>query len=277
MEHPRSLVFLRIPKSGGATMLSIVKRQYPQHAVCSLDARRVHEAAEAFKARPEAERHRVRVLQGHMQFGLHAYLAQPSTYITVLRNPVERVISHYYYVCRKPSHYLHDAVMKQRMSLETYVRSGITNEVNDGQTRDLSGTMLTVPFGATTAEHLDLAQRRLDESFSVVGLAERFDETLMLLKSTFGWGYPVYVRHNVTEHRPERRALPQSAIAAIEASNRLDLALYAGARERFQTIVRAQPEKFHRELATLRRLNRAATLAYPVYRSLRSLSPRRAA
>ena len=38
------------------------------------------------------------MFKGHMLFGLHAILPQPATYITVVREPVDRVISSFYFM-----------------------------------------------------------------------------------------------------------------------------------------------------------------------------------
>ena len=39
---------------------------------------------------PPARLRKTRMFKGHMLFGLHEILPQPSTYITVLRDPVDR-------------------------------------------------------------------------------------------------------------------------------------------------------------------------------------------
>jgi len=51
----------------------------------------------------------------------------------MLRNPIDWIISHYYYVRRIPRHYLYNRVVSQNMNLEEYVMSGILSEINNEQ------------------------------------------------------------------------------------------------------------------------------------------------
>ena len=62
-----------------------------------------------------------------------------SKYITFLRDPVERLISHYHYVLRRPKHYLYEQVVKDGLSLSDYVTSDISPELSNHQVRMISG------------------------------------------------------------------------------------------------------------------------------------------
>src|SRR5690606_18742995 len=127
------------------------------------------------------------LIKGHMPFGVHEYLPNESTYITMLRDPVERVISHYDYVLRRTTHHLRARIIESNMDLEAYVTSGITHEMDNGQVRLLSGHDDDLPFGACSELHLQQALRNLREHFSVVGLAERFDHSILLMQHALGW------------------------------------------------------------------------------------------
>jgi len=173
-----TLIFLHIPKTGGSTLRNLIKRNYKGQPIFSIDGRRARKSIEAFKKLPEAQRKSFKVLQRHMLFGLHEFLSSPSTYITMLRDPIERIISHYYYVLRDPEHYpyLYKKVKSQNMSLnislKDYVISGISTELDNGQTRLLSG-MKNVDFGCCPREMLEIAKKNLREHFAVIGLMER--------------------------------------------------------------------------------------------------------
>jgi hypothetical protein len=135
----KSLIFLHIPKAAGTSLHRIIGRQYPQPSIFSIDGADVYGSIEEFKGLSESQRARIACLKGHMPFGLHRYLPQPCAYITFLRDPIDRIVSHYYFVLRTPSHYLYEQVTSQRMTLDDYVRSGISGELSNGQTKLLAG------------------------------------------------------------------------------------------------------------------------------------------
>lgn len=105
----------------------------------------------------------------------------------MLRDPIDRVISHYYHVINRPKHYLYKAVTSRNMNLAEYVRSGLSHEANNGQVRQISGVE-AVFFDREPVSPgvLDVAKRNLSEHFHGVGLLERYDESLILFKKLLG-------------------------------------------------------------------------------------------
>src|SRR5262249_32296132 len=152
--------------------------------------------AEFIGLSPEAKAG-IRVLAGHMPFGLHQSLPQTAWYVTFLRHPMERCISHYCFVLQQPSHYLYERVAGGRMVLRDYLRSGVAAELDNGRPRYLSNA-LDLPFGQCGREHLETAKQNLRRHFAVVGLVEQFDESLLMIKRRFGWGRVYYTRRNIT-------------------------------------------------------------------------------
>lgn len=256
-----AVVFLHIPKSGGTTLHAIIERQYPSDRIYTVDGAHVRESIAAFKALSEAERRRLLVLKGHMSFGLHAWLPQPSTYITLLRDPVERAISHYYHILRTPHHTHHPTVVSQngetRMSLHDFVLAGVSRIVDNGQVRALcagegDGTS-DVPYGGCTAEMLAQAQTHIEGYFTLVGFTERFDETLVLLKRAFGWKVDTYMRRNVGKNRPATESVPPETLRLLADMNEFDIALYRYAEERFEAAIAGLGDSFTADLNSYRR------------------------
>lgn len=108
--------------------------------------------------------------------------------------------------------------------------------MDNSQTRALSGDLST-PFGACSERMLEEAKRNLEEHFAVVGLTERFDETLVLLHRTFGWSRLHYVRVNVAPRRAADAPVPQGALELMREQNWLDRQLYEWAARRFGDLV----------------------------------------
>ena len=132
-----------------------------------------------------------------MVYGIHTAVPRPSTYVTLLRHPMARVISGYKSARYWPGHRLYETVNERQMDLAEYVRSGIALEMDNSMMRAITGNVST-PYGECTDGMLEHAKRLIATEYAVVGLTERFDETLMVLGRTFGWSRLCYVRANVS-------------------------------------------------------------------------------
>src|SRR5258707_12286863 len=93
----KALLFLHVHKTAGTTLHRIIEREYNPFHIYTIEGGRVEWSIDHLKKLPEWRRAALRVVKGHMSFGLHEFLPQPSTYITFLRDPVERCISSYFY------------------------------------------------------------------------------------------------------------------------------------------------------------------------------------
>jgi len=230
----RNLIFLHIPKAAGTTLHSILESHYPPENTYSIYDPDVE--AKTFAALPREKREPIRLLKGHLAFGLHESLVGETTYITVLRDPVDRITSHYYYAKRYPTHYLHKQVIERNMTLADYASARLSDELDNGQVRMLAGIvddkMLAV--GACGPDLLKRAQQNIERYFAVTGLAEQFDESLALMAIQLGWDWtPAYRKLNVA---PERGGCDAQTRAAIERANPLDCELYAWSKSRFEKL-----------------------------------------
>jgi hypothetical protein len=249
----KAVIFLHIPKAAGTTLHQIIDRQYPQRAIFSFNADAIT-SVEQFKNLPEAQKSQIQVVKGHMGFGLHQYMSQPATYITILREPIERVISYYYHVLDNPAHYLHEEVTKDHVGLEAFTSDQLTAEIDNGQTRLLAGPefMWTIPYGKCTPDLLEIAKQNLINHFLVVGVADQFDKTLILLKIALGWKNLSYKRSNVNVRRPEKQSISSQARANIEKDNPFDIQLYKFAQQLLKEQIRRNRFRFTVEYARFR-------------------------
>jgi hypothetical protein len=202
-----------------------------------------------------------------MLYGLHEHLPPPTCYITLLRDPVERAISHYYYVLRRPEHDLHAEVVSRRMSLEEYADRASPAELRDGQTRMIAGLGDSAPL---SVEALEIAKEHLTRHFAVAGLTERFDESLLIMQKRFGWRNVFYLRRNVAPNRPPERVISPASRQVIRERNPLDAALHQFAGEQLERQVQAAGPSFQWDLRQFRVANRLYGLATMSYSAARS-------
>lgn len=269
---------MHVPKAGGTTLHSIIDKQYKKDEIFYIKADKTHEEAfQSVEALDKEARDKLKVIKGHMPFGLHKYLSQPFTYITYLREPVKRVISNYYYLINSPDHYLFKEVAGKNMSLEDYVRSDLTNEVDNYQTRMFSGMNIDrflfgkVPIVDCTQEDLLRAKQNLDKYFCLVGLTNQFDESLLLLKRYFGWSRVYYFKRKETDYK--KNEVSQNTMEVIKSRNELDEELYTYAKDKFSSLLEIQNNGFHDDLRKFKRNNemygRVMKFTYNIYSSIK--------
>lgn len=267
-----TLIFLHIPKTGGTTLQWALKRQYGREGTFCVRGDLDGVAAELDALEPE-ERRRIRVIHGHMGIGLHQRLPGPARYFTMLRHPVDRVISHYYYVRRRPHHHLHEPIAAG-MSLQEYVETGaggLSKELDNGQTRVLAGEVpRAAPLGGCTRDMLETARHNLDTLFGGVGISERFDESLLTFRRAFDWNLPFYVTRNVTKARPAVEEVDDATVRVIRRHNELDLELYEHGVRQLEDRIREAGPLFPVQLRSFRGLNRAYNGARSVRQRLAS-------
>ena len=226
-----AIIFLHVPKTAGTTLNRLIELEYPISQMYSVDPVLFEWSAAHLWKLPQARLGKMRMFKGHMLFGLHEVLPQPATYITVLRDPVERTLSAFYYMRSYKLHPFYWKLRRKNWTLEEYVERTTRDNV---QCKILAGAEY---HGPCTPEILEKAKQHMDRHFSVVGLSERFEESLALMKLRFGWQLKPYSTFNVTRSRPKKGDLAQSTLDLILERNSFDVELYRLAVQRFEADV----------------------------------------
>ena len=229
-----ALIFLHIPKTAGTTLNRIIEWQYDPRLIFTVDPHRFRATVKRFHTFSEERRRSYQLVRGHLVYGIHELLPQRATYITMLRDPVSRFLSSYQFILRRPLHPLHRKMKKQRLAPQDLIR--LTPESQNLQCRFISG----IGKGGRCDERvLEMAKANLKSSFRVVGLSERFHESLLLMIAAFGWKVPFYENHKVAKVRP---AVDAGVAELIREHNRLDVELYQFAYELFEAQLRQNQE-----------------------------------
>ena len=252
MVDREALVFLHIPKTAGTTLNRIIDWQYSPLAIFTIDPYRIRATPQRLKQLPEKRRRALRVVRGHMLYGIHNFLPQGATYITMLRDPVARALSAYYFVLRRPLNPLHRKLKRERLSIEDCLR--LFPDRQNLQCRFIAGVEDTA---IEDERLLEMAREHLRKSFTVVGISERFEESLMLMATTFGWEISSYDNCKVSKTRPQ---IDPGTMEMIRDHNRLDLELYEFGKALFEESLRKKGAAVKEGLAGLRALQKPSSL-----------------
>jgi hypothetical protein len=211
MEHnDKLLIYMHIPKTGGTTLKNIINKQFePGETWFHM------EKDMPPKLNQKSKENSLKCVGGHCWYGLHKQFSKEYTYFTMLRNPIDRVISEYYYILERPHHKDHQKVMA--MDLMGFMEQFPLKSTNQ-HTRRISGNI--------SSPHLQTAIENIHKDFAVVGLTEMFDESLFLMKQSFGWNDIDYEKVNITKKRPSINQIDEKVRSELERKNELDMALY---------------------------------------------------
>jgi hypothetical protein len=160
---------------------------------------------------------RYKIVHGHFYGTKYKSLPGRKYYVTFLRDPVERVISNYFYIKSNPSRSHPDAISihRRNLSLEEYVESA---ESRNLQARFLAG--------------LDL------DRFQFVGITEHYNRSISLFNKLFGVNLRGDVHQNVTRARPSIDMIDPLLRKRIITLNERDVALYAEGVDHFRRMLR---------------------------------------
>ncbi len=241
------LVFVHIPKTAGGTATSMFSEAFTKRAIhhggnfFRGPARTVAKVSRRAGGWESWQRAGGRLTVGHVPYGLFRANLPPGTrYLTFLREPVDRVLSHYYRhrhatEADEPSDEPESSSVGLKIrtsSLEVAFAEHDFPELNNLQTRFLCGD--PEPTGILPASAVEAAKESL-RGFAFVGIQERFTESIALLQRILGLGpVPVGVSRHVNPDRPGLDQLNPEQRALIEAHNELDAELYRFGRELFE-------------------------------------------
>ncbi|WP_216828238.1 sulfotransferase family 2 domain-containing protein [Alkalihalobacterium elongatum] len=216
------LIFMHIPKTAGTSLSLVLKKQFKPHEIVRVDG--PVKDTKYFNAQTKC-------IMGHHVFGYHK-ISSKERYITMLRDPVDRVISSYYH-----------HIERVKRGWETDIGSKIINEnmdlqdfLNCKESRfklETENLMVHYCSGGSSTD-LTKAKENLEKYFVVIGINEMFDESLKLMQKKLNWNDISYKNANITKNRPKLSEVPKNIIQKINEMNSLDLQLYSWVKKKLE-------------------------------------------
>jgi hypothetical protein len=256
MSRPDHLFFLHIPKTAGSTLHNILIRQFPKNLQVETNVFKNKNDPSEF---PEEKRKKFRLIRGHFPFGIHQLFGNDSfEYTTMLREPIDRCISHYYYIRNRRKHHGIEGAMPLDHSLKELCENGEFIFVDNMQVRFLSGNT-EVPFGKITEQMLQDAISNLEKYFPVIGVQEEFNAYILLLAERYNFKRTYYRNQRVSVHRKKTNELDSETRIALEKCNALDIQLYNYVKEKVYRQLSERGESFRSEINKFEKRNKLAT------------------
>ena len=232
MNKLRPLVFVHVPKTAGTTFHQVLKREYVNRYF--INAFNVDESLRKFKSLSEFERQSIELVQGHSALYFVEYLTNP-VLITFLRNPIDLVVSNFYYIKRAPWNGYHKYV-NEMSSIMEFVEFTKEKKFDNLQTRHLSKVDLK------NSNEIDRSKHRIEvlyniavynlKQFDFVFTIDEFDKALLTLRKSLDWKkIPVYTKQNKTKKRVNIKELDDQTKKVIADLNSYDLKLYKFAKD----------------------------------------------
>jgi hypothetical protein len=219
---PSPLFFIHPPKSGGSTVISFfdLNKGKGQFVNFEWDGERWEHCGARLMA--------TGVGGGHHPYGMHCLLKQPLRYCTILRDPLARQISHYWYAFNGKNGEVERGAGVS--ATEALVRRGVLS-LDDWVSESLAGKNLFVHMlsGHATANEasLEVAQAHLREQIGTVGICENMSEFLLRLCGSTGLKLPFYFKTNLTRGSSTKRGpLSEVARQKFVEDNKIDYQLF---------------------------------------------------
>lgn len=260
-------VFLHVPKTAGSSVRTVLSREYGARRVLYFDLsagdrRSFEEIGRDLRAR--IGKRAVGLITGHQFLGIHQALRVRCTYFTMLRDPIERVLSEYFYAFTYPHHRLREEITSGRIRPLDFV--------SDPRWAQPSAQAAQIA-GRTQRPVGEAAIAQVEHAIAAVGIAEEFDRSLLLFARRLGWAAPLYISRNVTrldQGRAEARRRARTEAEAHRALYAVDHALHDAARRRFAADIAEEGPGFEAAFGAYARLQaelaaRAGEVVYQRY------------
>jgi Sulfotransferase family len=205
----RILAFVHIEKAAGTTIVEILRRNFCMR-LCE-----VRPLTNTFDTAFSAEDMRRTLMINPTLLAITGHAVKPYSnvrdaypnvqYVTLLRDPVHRYVSHYQYWVER---------MGKTIAFEEFLN---LDKMQNFQTRKITG-----------GNDLALAKEILNSQFMLVGLVEQFDEFVLLLREKL-LPYrldPLYRVANATRTKTFGESILKQFSKEIAKNNELDIELY---------------------------------------------------
>jgi len=226
------LAYIHIPKTSGSAFRSSLLKNFSrsEYFICTGGNRTVKDYLEhsldAFQ--DLADISSIQLFLGHMPYGIHQFIPDSCSYFPFLREPLDRILSEYFYIISTVENQNHAHV--KNSTIVDYMTGNVF--LPNLQSRMLSGNL---DPDATDQEISEAAIYNLEHHFDFVGIYEELSSSIKNFEET----YPIKIgqipKLNITSQRPKVSDLDANTLGIISEKNAADIAVYRWALTKFSS------------------------------------------
>jgi hypothetical protein len=227
------VIFVHISRSGGTSTWLALRKIY-RDRLCRVRGLGLEGTYERVREILRTAADDYDLVGGHVPFGVHRFTTRPCSYITVLRDPTDILLSRHF-KHHRPEVYIRRRLRKTGQAapnrLPPLPDEPLVDRVRRAQgnpmTRHLCGVdeRLGRPEGKCTRDHLEHAKHNLQEHFSAIAFVESYQESMRAMADALGWKtVPTVEKRNSGSNRPAK--YPDEVYEAGREVNALDYELY---------------------------------------------------
>ena len=227
---PSTSCFVHVPKTGGSWVTDALRRALPTGALYEVPSAEVGHVPAALLLQ------RYTAITGHFTMAQLRDVVGTTFLFTFLRDPVDRVLSLYYFYREQEAAGVLDPRVAHAKALEL---APFVAQLRD-RVSPWSNWQTYVFSGAAHCEQpaeelLPLAIDNLDR-IDFVGVQDALVDGVAELSRLRGWDLaPTTGRVNATKHRASMDRLPEAAIARLQELNACDRELFRVAQQRWRS------------------------------------------
>ncbi|PIR89049.1 MAG: hypothetical protein COU07_03075 [Candidatus Harrisonbacteria bacterium CG10_big_fil_rev_8_21_14_0_10_40_38] len=263
----KTLIFLHISKTAGTTLKQIIYRHIQGENIYRIPSG--DSEIKKLIEKLDDSKQKIQLIHGHIPFGIHEYLPNQSEYITIIRNPIARIISRYYFTVNHKNHpqskLFNDLGFENFIQEDNIITSNFQTRLLLGQSIDLTNYK---NFSSLTKNAIGEVKQNLENFFSVVGTPEKFNEVVLLLGEKYRWQKLWYTNKRITRGKINIKNIPPYIIRILEEKNTLDMELFEYATKRIEREINNRGAKFQIELTNFKKENKYKGLIYSILESI---------
>lgn len=227
------LVFTHIPRTGGTTLRAILSKY--------LEKPLYIDSLSDFAFMNDENLNSHTFIATHCGYGIFSRIIVPPKKLVILRDPVERIVSQYYYLRGLEENVSYSSYYAKTLSLEQFVKNenpavwvGIRNTQTWHLIEDKNIHFRNKYKGMSDEKLLEIATDHLAR-YDFVGFTDRLPSVLDQIAIEYGWKR---VSENLplmrSSERPNTTDICESIRASVRDKVRLDLLLYRRAEQLYK-------------------------------------------